>query len=689
MNNPIVTTNVSKPYVEILVPGPQGPQGDEGPEFLVYSGASYPARESASRPVIFVGPVDPGGLVLAGDAWVNTSGNAPVSSVNGETGAVVLDHTDVGAKVSSYVPDWSEITNKPDYQTQINNKLDTATAPELIRDTIGTALVAGSNITLDVNDAADTITISSSGGGGGAVSSVNGFTGVVVLAAGDVGAVPTSRTINGKALSANVTLVKADIGLGSVDNTADAAKVVASAAKLTTARTINGVSFDGTANITIPVTSSFVMGGNVPGDLSVGDLVEGGVAIPVNVTLDKMLLTVDREPRGSSLSVQVFKRERVTGTETSLGTATFASGVKRATLTGLAASLLVDDRIMMRCTGVGSSQSGAGLAWTMSDSLGTSFPAALSAPAAPTGASAVASGAADVLVSWTAPASGSYYAVDVWKDGSFLTRVLKGTTSYLDEQGADDDHAYTLYAVNTDATSTAATANFSLITGIQNPVSIGSGISNVVSDTVVITTTTSVASGDMIVLMGSGTVPTGLPETWTVTDSRSNSWTTHVHSYDNSHTQQTWIATTRVTTNIQAGDTITCTGTNATARLAIAAYSVAGIAASNRFDVSQSNLSSSSTRNMTTNSTATLAQTNEIAFVAFSSLTANTGTSTEPVVAGSGWLLGTTVKTTAGSNDRMLTPLWRITSSTAALAGTATLNASSQYSGSIATFKGA
>ena len=48
-----------------------------------------------------------------------------------------------------------------------------------------------------------------------------------------------------------VTLVKADVGLGSVDNTTDSAKNVLSATKLTTARTINGTTFDGTANITI------------------------------------------------------------------------------------------------------------------------------------------------------------------------------------------------------------------------------------------------------------------------------------------------------------------------------------------------------------------------------------------------------------------------------------------------------
>lgn len=48
-----------------------------------------------------------------------------------------------------------------------------------------------------------------------------------------------------------VTLAKGDVGLGNVDNTADSVKSVASAAKLTTAKTINGVAFDGTANITI------------------------------------------------------------------------------------------------------------------------------------------------------------------------------------------------------------------------------------------------------------------------------------------------------------------------------------------------------------------------------------------------------------------------------------------------------
>lgn len=47
--------------------------------------------------------------------------------------------------------------------------------------------------------------------------------------AADVGAVPTSRTVAGKALTTDVSLVKADVGLANVDNTTDAAKPVSTA----------------------------------------------------------------------------------------------------------------------------------------------------------------------------------------------------------------------------------------------------------------------------------------------------------------------------------------------------------------------------------------------------------------------------------------------------------------------------
>lgn len=69
-------------------------------------------------------------------------------------------------------------------------------------------------------------------------------TGYIKITSGEVSSVAGKTGV--------VTLTKADVGLPNVDNTADSTKSVASAAKLTTARTIGGISFDGTANINLP-----------------------------------------------------------------------------------------------------------------------------------------------------------------------------------------------------------------------------------------------------------------------------------------------------------------------------------------------------------------------------------------------------------------------------------------------------
>ena len=70
--------------------------------------------------------------------------------------------------------------------------------------------------------------------------------------------------IDGKAPKTH-THTKSEVGLGNVDNTADADKSVKSAAKLTTGRTINvsgaatgsGVSFDGSQNVAIPIDNVY------------------------------------------------------------------------------------------------------------------------------------------------------------------------------------------------------------------------------------------------------------------------------------------------------------------------------------------------------------------------------------------------------------------------------------------------
>jgi len=104
----------------------------------------------------------------------------------------------------------------------------------------------------------DTVTtIATASGTGNAITSLSATNGVITPTKGAT-FVTTSRKINNKPLSDDITLTASDVGLGNVDNTADADKSVASAVnatnatnatKLTNARTIDGVNFDGSANI--------------------------------------------------------------------------------------------------------------------------------------------------------------------------------------------------------------------------------------------------------------------------------------------------------------------------------------------------------------------------------------------------------------------------------------------------------
>ena len=60
------------------------------------------------------------------------------------------------------------------------------------------------------------------------------------------------KTLTSPVITSPTGIVKGDVDLGNVDNTSDSAKNVLSATKLTTAKTIGGVSFNGTANIDLP-----------------------------------------------------------------------------------------------------------------------------------------------------------------------------------------------------------------------------------------------------------------------------------------------------------------------------------------------------------------------------------------------------------------------------------------------------
>lgn len=533
---------------------------------------------------------------------------------------------------------WGQELN--DSITAVKDTADTASAN-------ATAAINSANEAL--SDAADALAAAEAAG---AVESVAGRTGPVVL-------------------------TKTDVGLANVDNTTDANKPVSTAT--TTALALKA---DATA-------VKFLLSGNLPGQVEIGDVVEGGIPLPSTVVLDRILLTTNVEPRGANLVVSVIKRTRSTGTESTLGTLTITANTgKRATLTGLGASFLTDDRLFLRVTQIGSSYSGSGLQFLLADT-NTSFPTILSAPSAPSSPSAVASGGGDsVVVSWTAPASGAYHSVDVWREGGYLARVLKGSTSY-DDSGADpaQDYDYDLRASNGDATSGTVSTSYTASSGIGGITEIGDGKAQAVSNTTVTITTTNTADvGDDVFVCLGGTVPTGSSETWTVTDSRGNTYATNVHAYDNTATQQAAIAHCRVSTGIQVADTITVTGTTATARLTAKAIVVSGISASTPLDEIQDNivLTANATKNLNTTATAALAQADEFAIAAFS-----TTSGAPPITPGTGWSNASLVQTNQGSNDRALFVMWKITGATTAVTGTATSTVSTAFAGVVATYKGA
>lgn len=166
-------------------------------------------------------------------------GHFAVADVNGRTGSVVILSADVTSALG-YTPYNS--TNPSGYISSITSG------------TVTTAL-------------------------GYTPTSVTGLTGIQSVAAFKTG----------------LTLVKGDVGLGSVDNTADAAKVVLSASKLTTARNINGVSFDGTAAITVTsnlaAARTIAMSGDVVWSVSFdgsGNVTAVGTIQSSSVTLAKM-----------------------------------------------------------------------------------------------------------------------------------------------------------------------------------------------------------------------------------------------------------------------------------------------------------------------------------------------------------------------------------------------------------------
>jgi hypothetical protein len=91
------------------------------------------------------------------------------------------------------------VYQKTDIDTLLSAKVNTTDAPELIRDTVGATLVAGTNVTLSVNDAADTITVSATAGS--ALDATASSKGVVQLA-GDLTGTAAAPVLTATGVSA-------------------------------------------------------------------------------------------------------------------------------------------------------------------------------------------------------------------------------------------------------------------------------------------------------------------------------------------------------------------------------------------------------------------------------------------------------------------------------------------------------
>jgi len=99
------------------------------------------------------------------DNDLNNVGTLGADTVN--AGALYIDGVLVSEGVSAGTT-WGSISGtlstQTDLQAALDGKQDASTIAELIRDTIGTALVQGSNVTITVNDPSDTITIDAASG---------------------------------------------------------------------------------------------------------------------------------------------------------------------------------------------------------------------------------------------------------------------------------------------------------------------------------------------------------------------------------------------------------------------------------------------------------------------------------------------------------------------------------------------
>lgn len=228
--------------------GPTGPTGATGPKGDTgATGATGPAGADGAPGAdgivqsivagdnITVDSTDPANPVVASTATGGGSGT--VESVVAGSGVEVdstdpanpivssplaasaVQPADLGTAATADTGDFDAAGAASTAQTAAEGYTDSAIASEVARADAAYATAAQGATADSATQPGDLATVATTG----AYSDLTGKPTIPSTAA-DVGAVPTTRTVNGHALSADVTLAKADVGLGNVDNTADSAK---------------------------------------------------------------------------------------------------------------------------------------------------------------------------------------------------------------------------------------------------------------------------------------------------------------------------------------------------------------------------------------------------------------------------------------------------------------------------------
>ena len=177
--------------------------------------------------------------------------NNTLVATSAQLRAAITDETGTGSAVFSISP---ALTGTPTVPTAAagTNTTQAASTAHVFAERSNTLTLTNKTLTTPVLSATASGTTSGRlGYNSGALSYGTGSVQRTVVNT-DEAQTLTNKTLTSPSITTPTGLVKADVGLGNVDNTADSAKSVASAATLTTARTIGGVSFNGSANINLP-----------------------------------------------------------------------------------------------------------------------------------------------------------------------------------------------------------------------------------------------------------------------------------------------------------------------------------------------------------------------------------------------------------------------------------------------------